>query len=574
MQKKQNIQRKTVILMLLLIPFLISGILFYAANTFEKNILKIEQFFKNIEHLKIQRVDIKKYKFSADFQNVVLKTSVKDVDTTYNFGNSINLRYNLFTKTLTMRVNGDETIIIGSDKNAQVFKLFAKYNGKNNFEFSIRFKDFVPIFDLQNMDLSSLLAEITHMTQAIRIKCIQPEFNNLNDGKFNADLLKSTAEPHIKIDKIGTVSLHIYNRYIFKGLNYTPYKNRSSTNMSLLPRETEGRSHTTVHLGDGTSAQTKQIIDEFIQTFDFSKLFESLQINSTSENKQSYDHVNSTAASSAIYTGPTKSIAFHSDSKDVYLKTWKTEYLPFLYLLASAEHQENGEILSDAPRDEEFLSVLPNIENHNPIHKTIDLNVNLSKEQAQTTIGLGYSIPSHAMNLKVTLPFSKNALSNIFKNGAFEAELDLTALFKGPITASVLLKNSDAILNDVQGILERGQKVFHNTKILGGNISTNRQFADIFLTTFAKKLDNNTQCIQLSYDPTLNKFNFDSAPGGISDFMEKLLPSFLEEQKEHKHDHCDDCDNKKSHHEHHLNDNKYKYELDQDSDGNDDQEES
>lgn len=526
-------RKKNLIITLSSSIFIIILTAIYASISFNKNIFLLENTLKKTSHITIDSCTINAYKLQAHFKKVVFKTIIDGIGFTYHFGDSIELVYNIFTKTLTMRVLGDEACTIKSSNYAFETQTFSKKDGQNNTEFSVRFKDFIPVLSSENMETSEIIRHIVKLTQAIRIKSIQTKIEHINDGTFSADMLKFTAEPHIETNKKGEMTLHIYDKYTLKGIKYESQK---PINMSLLPIETTGHSHIIIQLGDKTKTTTHRLIDEFARTHNFTNFFEALSIETKSESKQTYSNMISNSLSTTTYSGAKKLITFHSDSKDMYHKTWKNEFLPFLQLLSSAEHLEDDQGPQHKISDEILLDIFPKIENNNPIHKIIDLNISLDEENINTKIAIGYDIAAHGAHLEIIFPLSKNTLLSTCIKGLTTTHVDLLGLFNGKITASLTLKNSKQILDDVQGILERSQKIFHDAHIFG-DLATNRQLANILLTTFSEKKDRDHLKIQISYDPILNKFNLDSANGSVNDIMTKLLPSFLKEQAEHKHGH-------------------------------------
>jgi hypothetical protein len=102
---------------------------------------------------------------------------------------------------------------------------------------------------------------------------------------------------------------------------------------------------------------------------------------------------------------------------------------------------------------------------------------------------------------------------------------DLDTYIDGSITAKLILKNSKEILDDMEAIFIRCQKMLNDPHLFG-DLKANRQFADTLLTSFGEKIDNSQLKIQVSYDTKLKKLNYDSARNA-GDIMTTLLPMLL-----------------------------------------------
>ena len=217
----------------------------------------------------------------------------------------------------------------------------------------------------------------------------------------------------------------------------------------------------------------------------------------------------------------------------MYSASWKQEYLPLLQFAASLINDKKGENISD----KNLLALLPMIESHNPIKKTIDLDLIFNDTHVKTKLALSYAIAQHSAQLTLELPLKKNTIWDMVKKLDTFTDQELDTYIDGSITARLILTNSKAILDDMESIFMRCQKMFSDSNLFG-DLKTSRQFADAALTAFGEKMDNNQLKIQLSYDTKSKKLNYDSARNA-GDIMTTLLPMLFGTGHDHRgHSHA------------------------------------
>lgn len=511
---------------------LIISIWIYAAHCFEKNIVQTHNWLLKTGHITTSSININKYMLTASVDKPVIKINIDGVDIDYIMGNRLNLNYHFLTKTLTLQPIGDESIITDTKNNKQPLILISKNNNKNDCKYSVRFSKFIPTFTFNGTDSATILSNTIKTIKSLRIHSKNSEIQIQGMGTISATLFKFTTIPTIKAEKSNTVALHLYDRYILNEFNYIADKDTSQPLSTVpLPKTTTGRSHMIIHLGDKSTAGTDKIINEFLTSFDWKKLTEALEIQTKSQGVQTFEGLTRNSLSDMTYSGSKKAINLHIDFDDIYSADWKQEYLPLLQFVSSLINNEKTENISDS----ELLTLLPMIEHHNPVKKTIDLNITFNDTLINTKLAFAYNIAQHGAQLTVELPLKKNTIWSMIKQLDTFTDQELETYIDGSITAKLILKNSKVILDDIESIFTRCQKMFSDSHLFD-DIKTQREFANIALTSFGEKIDNNQFKIQISYDTKLKKFNYDSARNA-GDIMTKLLPMIFGNGHDH-HDHA------------------------------------
>ena len=532
-QKKDAKKKKSgSIIILATLTTLVIGAWLYAAHCFEKNLIQSHAWLLKAGHITTKDISIDKYMLTASFDKPIIKTTADGINVDYIIGDRLQLNYHVLTKTLTLQPSGDESIIVDTKNNTQPVVTLSRKDNKNECKYSVRFANFIPIFELRSTDSATMLSSAIKIIKSIRVRCKNSEIQINSIGTISARLIKFTTQPTIKADKTGAVTLHLRDLYSLNGFIYVADKDTQQPLSTMpLPKTSTGHSHMIIHLGDKSAATTDKIINEFLSGFDWKKLAESLEIQAKSEGKQSFEGLTRDSFSNMAYSGSKKTVNLHFDFDDTYDATWKQEYLPLLQLASSFINSEKKEEVSD----EKLLALLPSIENHNPIKKTIDFNITFDDAYINTKLGLGYNITQHGAQLTVELPLKKNAIWNMMKQLDTFTDRELETYIDGSITGKLILKNSKAIFDDIESIFIHCQKIFSDSHLFG-DLKTNRQFADMALTSFGDKIDDNRLRIQVSYDTKLKKLNYDSARNA-GDIMTKLLPMIFNGHDAHGHDH-------------------------------------
>jgi hypothetical protein len=509
------------------------GIWLYAAHCFEKNIIQAHNWLLKTGHMTTRSININKYLLTASADKPIIKANIDGIDVNYIMGDRLNLNYHVLTKTLTLQPVGDESIITDTKNNKQPLVILLKKDDKNDSKYSLRFSNFIPTFALNSTDAATMLSNTIKAIKSIRIHSKNSEIQIHGMGTISTALFKFTTKPYIKMEKAGETALHLRDRYVLNEFTYVPDKDtHQPLNTMPLPKTTTVRSHTIIHLGDKSVAATDKIINEFMTSFNWKKLCEALEIQTKSEGKQTFEGLIRNSLSNMNYSGSKKTANIHVDLDDLYSASWKQEYLPLLQLAASFINSEKKETISD----ENLLALLPVIEHHNPIKKTIDLDITFNDTHINTKLGFAYNIEQHGAHLTLEIPFKKNEIWGMIKQLDTFTDRELETYIDGSITAKLILKNSKAIIDDIEAIFIRCQKMFNDPHLFG-DLKTNRQFADTALTSFGEKIDNNQLKIQISYDTKLKKLNYDSARNA-GDIMTKLLPMiFGNGHDNHGHSH-------------------------------------
>lgn len=517
----------SVIIIATIIVFVV-GIWLYAAHCFEKNIIQAHNWLLKTGHITTSSININKYFLTASAEKPMIKIKVDDVDVEYSIGDRIKLNYHLLTKTLTLQPVGDETVVTDTKNNKQPLVILSKKDNKNDSKYSLRFSKFIPIFKFNSTDPATMISSTIKAIKSIRIHSKNSEIQIYGMGTVSAELFKFTTKPYIKREKEGEVTLHLRDRYVLNEFNYVIDKDTPQPlNTVPLPKTTSGRSHMIIHLGDKSVAMTDKIINEFMASFNWKKLCEALEIQTKSEGKQTFEGLTRNSLSNMAYSGSKKTANLHVHFDDLYSAAWKKEYLPLLQLASSFVSSEKQKEISD----ESLLTLLPVIENHNPIKKTIDIDVTFNDTLINTKFGFGYTIAPHAAHLTLELPLKKNEIWGMIKQLDTFTDRDLDTYIDGSITAKLILKNSKEILDDMEAIFIRCQKMLNDPHLFG-DLKANRQFADTLLTSFGEKIDNSQLKIQVSYDTKLKKLNYDSARNA-GDIMTTLLPMLFGKGHDH-----------------------------------------
>lgn len=514
---------------------IVTSVWLYTAHYFERNIIQTHNWLEKAGYLTTGKLHINKYLLTANIDKPIVKTSIDGVEVNYIIGERLHLNYHILTKTLTLQPEGDELIITDAKNNKQPLLTLSKKNKKNHNKYSLRFAKFIPRFETTNLDPASILASAIKNIKSIRASSKKSEVQISGMGTASAASFKFTVKPYIKSKKANETTLHIHDRYVLNEFNYVADKNApQNLNTMPFPKTTSGHSHMLIHLGDKSAAMTHKIINEFMTKLDWKKLSESLEIESKSQGKQTFEGLTRSSLSTMLYSGSKKSVNLHIDFNDIYSVEWKQEYLPLLELLSSLLNGEKGESIPE----KDLLSVLPMIENHNPIKKTIDLNATFNDTHIKTKLMFGYTTAAHGAQLSLELPFKKNTLWDMIKQLETFTDQELGTYVDGSIIATLVLKNSKAILDDIESIFTRCQKVFSESHLFN-DVKTNREFAETALTAFGEKVNDNEFKIQMSYDTRSKKFNYDSARNA-GDIMSALLPMIFStgQHTHHGHSHA------------------------------------
>jgi hypothetical protein len=232
---------------------------------------------------------------------------------------------------------------------------------------------------------------------------------------------------------------------------------------------------------------------------------------------------------------------------DTYNANWKKEYLPLLRMLtafldiSSDKHQPLS--------DEKLLSLLPAIENHNPVKKTADISIKIDNSHVNTKISLGYAIAQHGAQVTLGLPIKKGALSTLSNTMNSIFDLNYESLIDGLVTANIVLTKTGAILDDVESLLVNCQKTFDDVHLFG-DLTTNRKLIEMLFASFGERIDNDQFKIGISYDTKTKKINYDTAKN-VGDVVTKILPMLLGGSlghggHDHGHVHHDDSIDKNS----------------------------
>ena len=459
-------------------------------------------------------------------------------------GDRLQFSYHILTKTLTMRPIGDEVVMLDKEGVAHPLVTLSKNDDKNDNRYSVRFNQFIPTFTSENVDAATHLSNIIKAIKSIRVHSEKSDMQIKGIGTFTAELFKFTSEPHIKTEKDGTVTLHLHDHYTANNAKYTADKgDQYSFNATPSAQTCTSHSHTIIYLGDKSALTTDRIINEFMANSDWTKLAEALEIQTKSEGEQTFDGLKRDLFADMTYSGSKKTLNLHVDFNDIYSAAWKREYLPFLRSIhslteTSTENPEKANVT-----DEMLLSLLPAIENNNPIKKAIDLNIALDNTHIKITTALSYDMAKHGAQLATELPLQKEKLWDIAKRIGTLTDKDTETLIDGTISIKLILKNNKAIFDDIEATLEQCKKTLGNGSLFG-DLKANRQLADMLLTSFGKKIDDTHTQIQMSYDTNTKKINYDTA-GNVTEIMSKLLPMFAKK--------CDHgCDHEHGEHEGHA----------------------
>lgn len=524
----------SVIAIISLITIVIS-VWLYTAHYFERNIIQTHTWLVKGGYLTTGNLHINKYMLTANIDKPIIKTSVDGVDVNYIMGDRLHLNYHVLTKTLTLQPEGDELIITDAKNNKNPLVTLSKKNKKNHNKYSLRFAKFIPTFEINDLDPASILASAIKNIKSIRASSKNSEAQISGMGTASAAAFKFTVKPYIKSKKKNEITLHIHDRYTLNEFHYVTDKDAPQPlNTMPFPKTTSGHSHMLIHLGDKSAVMTRQIVNEFMTNLNWQKLSEALEIESKSQGKQTFEGLARSSLSNMVYSGSKKTVNLHIDFNDIYSTEWKQEYLPLLELLSSLL---NGEKEMSIP-ESDLLSVLPMIENHNPIKKTIDLDATFNDTHIKTKLMFGYTTAAHGAQLSIELPFKKSTLWNMIKQLETFTDQEFDTYIDGSITAALILKNSKAILDDIESIFTRCKKVFSASNLFK-DVKTNREFAETALTAFGEKVNNNDFKIQVSYDTRSKKFNYDTARNA-GDIMSALLPMIFStgQHEHHGHNHA------------------------------------
>lgn len=509
------------------------GIWLYVADCFEKNIIQAHSWLLKTGRMTTGGININKYLLTASVEKPIIKGNIDGVEIEYVMGDRLKLNYQLLTKTLTLQPIGNESIITDAKNNKQPLVMLSKKGNKNDCKYSLRFSKFIPNFTFNGTDSATMLSSVINAIKSIRIHSKNSEIQIFGMGTISAELFKFTTKPYIKAEKTGEATLHLRDRYVLNEFNYSADKDiQQPLNTMPLPKTTTSRSHMIIHLDDKSTAKTAKIINDFMTNFNWKELCEALEIEAKSEGKQTFEGLTRNSLANMTYSGSKKSANLHIDFNDTYSVTWKEEYLPLLQFVSSLLNSEKNENISD----ENLLSLLPMIEHHNPIKKTIDLDITFNDTHLNTKLGFAYNAAQHGAHLTVDLPLKKKEIWGMIKELETFTDRELDTYIDGSITAKLILKNRKAILDDIEAMFIRCQKIFNDPHLFG-DLKTNRQFADTALTSFGKEIDSNQLKIQVSYDTKSKKINYDSARNA-GDIMTTLLPMlFGSGHGAHKHKH-------------------------------------
>ncbi|MES2252841.1 MAG: hypothetical protein V4482_04050 [Pseudomonadota bacterium] len=528
---------------LALIATIIASLWLYVAHCFEKSIEQTHAWLVKSGHMTTEQIHINKYTLTARFTKPIIKTSIKGLALKYAAADCFQFSYHILTKTLTMQPLGDETISVDSSDNATAYPVITAVHAdnKNTCKYSVRFDTFIPTLSLKDLDPAVMLSNVINAIKSVRLKCENYEIQIKDTGIFTAKSLKYTVEPTFKTGEQGAIALHVKTKHAIALPNYIPHKDAKSPFVSTpsLPKESLGHSHITLTLGDKSPATMHRLINEFVIDSNWSKLTDVLDVQAKSEGKQTFNGLKRDSSSDGVFTGSKNEIDLHIDFNDTYDATWRHEYLPFLQLVSTfmgnLEKPEGENSVDEKTVDEHLLALLPAFENNNPVKKHINLNVVFGGEHINTKIGFGYTIAQHGAQFNVEIPLKKDAVLELIEQFDALADYDIETFIDGSIAADLVLRNSNAILDDIAAILVRCQKTFNDPKLFS-YLTANRALVDLALTTFGKKLDDNNVQIKISYDTKLKKLNYDTARN-VGDVMAKLLPMFLKGGDEHDHDH-------------------------------------
>jgi len=530
-----------------LVVALILGFWLYAAHRFEKSIEQTHAWLLKSGHMTTEKLYINKYALTARFIKPVIKTSIKGLTLKYTAADCFQFSYHLLTKTLTMQPLGDEKISVDVPASATAYPIItaAHTNDKNMCKYSVRFDTFMPTLSSKDSDPAAMLTQAINIIKSVRLKCENYDLQIKGMGILTAKLLKYTVEPKFKADEKGAIALHIKTKHALNLPNYVPLKDTQSPFISTpsLPTESVGHSHITLTLGDKSPATLHQIVNELAINSNWRKLTDALDVQAKSEGTQTFSGLKRTSSSDGVFAGPKNEINLHIDFNDTYDATWKHEYLPFLKLVSTfmgnLEKKEGESGTDEKTANEHLLALLPAFENNNPIKKCISLNVAFGGAHIKTKFGFGYAIAQHGGQFSVEIPFKKEAvlglIAHFYALANYDADYTLETFIDGSIAADLILKNSNAILDDIAAILARCQKTFADPTLFS-NLVTNRTLIDLAVATFGKKIDDNRLQIKVSYDTNLKKLNYDTARN-VGDVMAKLLPMFLKGHDEHDHTH-------------------------------------
>lgn len=296
-----------------------AGIWLYIAYCFEKNLLQTHGWLLKTGHMTSNSININKYMLTASIDKPIVKASIDGVDIDYIMGDQLHINYHILTKTLTLQPIGDESIVTDAKNNKQPLITISRKNNKNDSKYSLRFAKFIPTFSFNSQDAATKLSNTIKNIKSTRIHCKNSEIKINGMGIVSAELIKFTTKPSIKTKKENEVTLHIQDQYVLNGFNYITDKDAPQPlNTVPLPTTTSGHSHMTIQLGDKSVSTAHKVINEFTSSFNWKKLGESLEVQSKSKGKQTFEGVVRNSLSNMIYSGSKKTANLHVDFDDMY----------------------------------------------------------------------------------------------------------------------------------------------------------------------------------------------------------------------------------------------------------------
>ena len=358
----------------------------YAATIFEKSIKTIQETLVRSGTATFSNVCIHKYALKATFADPIFTGDTPDVRVQFKAGDCLNVHYNFLTKTITLRIKGDEALSLKADGITAPLIHSPKYDNHNDCRYKIILTRYFPDFTSHeqanltpDQHIANLLKNIIGQIKSIQLKgknglihlntpwnsvLSKTSFGSIRYNQFNCTLF-----PSLQKTETNTFDLHIRNQFSYTNFTFVSANNTASPPSTLA--HVKGKSTSIIHFGsDETILRT---IRQFHETGDWWVALTAFSTESQSHGKRTYEGQKHTYNLSTSYDPASKFIRLTFDGNDIFDATWKRDYVPALRSVAESYQQTFG---SQKTITEAMLTnILPALENHNPVNSTITVHI-------------------------------------------------------------------------------------------------------------------------------------------------------------------------------------------------------